>query len=410
VGGSLGQAAEPSTVDFDAEIRLAADVIPAEDVTPVSPDPGDVFLTGATGFVGAFLLRELMRSTNAKIHCLVRAENDVAAFERLRTSLSWYRLWDEIDTERLVVVVGDLARPRLGLSPEEFDRLARTIDAIYHAGANVNWIQSYPALKAANVTGTEEVLRLAALHRTVPVHHISSTGVFSSTEGFARQAGHGADLLPEDPAGPGAELLTGYAQSKYVAERIIDIARSRGLPVTVYRADVVCGDQRNGACQTHDLIWLSLKGAIQAKGVPAEINTLAGMVPVDYVAAAVVTISRTGSATGRTFHLQNRKPSSLREMVGGLRDFGYQLSDMTWADFDAIVRTDRENAILPVIDTLAGLRTLGDSPTYIPVDVSATERALDGSGITCPAIDTELLMLHYRFFTESGYFPPTPRQ
>uniref|UniRef100_UPI000ABBC3FD thioester reductase domain-containing protein n=1 Tax=Streptomyces acidiscabies TaxID=42234 RepID=UPI000ABBC3FD len=397
MGGSLAPA--QAAVDFDAEIRLAADVVPPAETAPT--DPGTVFLTGATGFVGAFLLRDLMRSTGAKVHCLVRAEDEATAFERLRATLTGYRLWDEIDAKRLAVVVGDLARPGLGLAPETSDALARTVDVIYHVGADVNWLKPYSALKAANVTGTEEVLRLATRYRSVPVHYLSSTGV------FARRAPHGGALAPNDPSGPGSELPTGYTQSKYVAERMIDIARSRGLPVTVYRADVVCGDQLNGACQTRDFIWLSLKGGIQAGALPSNADALIGMVPVDYVTAAMVRLSRTRSAAGRTFHLQNRKPAGFREMAARLRASGYRLDDVPWADFVAAVRADRDNALFPVIDVFSVFMKLGEA-SHVPVDVGATEQALAGSGITCPEITPELLGLYARFFAESGYFPAFP--
>ncbi len=394
VGGTTSAA----TVDFDAEIRLAADVVPPTGAAPVPADAGDVFLTGATGFVGAFLLRELMRSTGAKVHCLVRAEDEAAARERLHAALAGYRLRDEIDAERLAVVVGDLARPGLGLAPETYDALARTVDVIYHVGADVNWLRPYSALKAANVTGTEEVLRLATRYRTVPVHHLSSTGV------FARRAPHGGALAPHDPAGPGSELPTGYTQSKYVAERMIDIARSRGLPVTVYRTDVVCGDRRNGACQTRDFVWLSLKGGVQAGALPSDADALVGMVPVDYVAAAMVRLSRTRSAAGGTFHLQNPKPVGFQEMASRLRACGYRLDDVPWADFVAAVRADRDNALFPVIDIFSVFMRLGEA-SHVPVDVGGTERALAGSGITCPEIGPELLGLYVRFFAESGYLP-----
>ncbi|WP_176308797.1 SDR family oxidoreductase, partial [Micromonospora sp. NBS 11-29] len=142
-------------------MRLADDIVAASEVTTVVTDPGQVFLTGATGFVGAFLLRDLMRSTSATVHCLVRGSDEASARERLRANLTWYGIGDEVDDDRLRVLPGDLAAPRFGLDAEQFDRLAREVDVVYHAGATVNWLHPYSSLKAANVTGTEEALRLA---------------------------------------------------------------------------------------------------------------------------------------------------------------------------------------------------------------------------------------------------------
>ncbi|WP_238995577.1 thioester reductase domain-containing protein [Streptomyces cyaneogriseus] len=399
LGTELASRAEPpapAAVDFAAEVRLAEDVVPARDVTTVVTDPGQVFLTGATGFVGAFLLRDLMRSTRATVHCLVRGADEATALDRLRANLTWYGIWDEIDRERLSVLTGDLAAPRFGLGAERFDRLAREIDVVYHAGATVNWLHPYTSLKAANVTGTEEALRLAALHRTVPLHYVSSTGV------FAKPAPGGRGLAPQDPTGPPEELTNGYRQSKYVAEKIIDLARERGLPVSVYRADVVSGAQTNGACQTRDFVWLSLKGSLQAGAVPAGADALFPMVPVDYVSAAVVALSRT--ADGETFHLFNPVAVGFAEMVARLRASGHVLDEVPWDDFVATVRADRDNALFPVIDIFRSYMTAGEA-LYMRMDVSATEAALAGTGITCPEIDADLFGRYARFFTDSGYFP-----
>ncbi|MER6416191.1 thioester reductase domain-containing protein, partial [Streptomyces humidus] len=384
-------------VDFAAEVRLAEDIVPAEQVTTVVADPGEVFLTGATGFVGAFLLRDLMRSTGATVHCLVRGADAAGALDRLRANLTWYGIWDDIDRDRLSVLTGDLAEPRFGLAADVYDRLAREVDVVYHAGATVNWLHPYPSLKAANVTGTEEALRLAALHRTVPLHYVSSTGV------FAGPGPDGASLRPQDPTGPPEELTNGYRQSKYVAEKIIGLARERGLPVSVYRADVVSGAQSNGACQTRDFVWLSLKGSLQARSLPAGANALFPMVPVDYVSAAVLKLSRT--TEGRTFHLFNEVAVSFAEMAERLRKSGYVLDEVSWDEFVDTVRADRDNALFPVIDIFRSYMTAGEA-LYMRMDVSATEDALAGTGIVCPEIDAELFARYTEFFADAGYFPP----
>ncbi|WP_343298773.1 thioester reductase domain-containing protein, partial [Streptomyces sp. SID1034] len=293
--------------DFGAEVRLADDIRPAGDVVPVVTDPRHVLLTGASGFLGTFLLRDLLRTTDAVIHCLVRGSDESQAFARLRESMERYGAQDALDPGRVKVVVGDLARPRLGLSSADFDHLAETVDVVYHNGAQVHWLHPYQTLKNANVLGTEEVLRLAARHRTVPVHYVSTVGV------FAGAAVAGVPLKVSDPTGPAEKLPSGYLQSKWVAEQLIGIARNRGLPVSVYRVDVISGDQENGACQTSDFVWLSMKGLIQAGAVPAEVGGRFHLLPVDYVSAAILHISRRPDADGRTFHLFNPSSVTLRE-------------------------------------------------------------------------------------------------
>ncbi|MBP2337563.1 thioester reductase-like protein [Saccharothrix coeruleofusca] len=391
----LAGAAGPAEVDYEAEVVLPDDIRPAAEVVRTVSAPSHVLLTGATGFLGAFLLRELLRASEATVHCLVRAEDEAAGLAKLEANLRWYRLRDEVDTSRVRVVPGDLAKPRLGLAEEVFDHLARTVDAVYHAGATVNWLRPYQDLKAANVHGTQEVLRLAARHRTVPVHHLSTTGVFAG----AREPG--VPLRVDDPTGPARELPSGYLRSKWVAEQVVGLARERGLPVSVYRVDLVSGDQRSGACQTRDFVWLSTKGLIQAGAVPRGLSGAVPMVPVDYATAAVVALSAT---SGATHHIYNPGQVRWQTIVERLRAHGYPLAERDWEQWRAAVLADRDNALIPLLDAF-DLMTSDSAAFYPLVDVSKTEQALEGTGIQCPPITAELVDTYIRFFAETGYYP-----
>ncbi|MDX2694351.1 type I polyketide synthase [Streptomyces ipomoeae] len=391
----------PTTVDFAAEVCLDDDIRPADELIRVAVDPREILLTGATGFLGAFLLRDLMRSTTARVHCLVRGADQADAERRLRANLEWYEVLDEVDLDRVSVVVGDLAAPRLGLGEDEFDDLARFVDVVYHAGATVSWLRPYTELRQSNVAGTREVLRLAARHRTVPVHHVSTSGVFPAPEA-------GAEDVPAkvtDPTGPAEALWNGYLQSKWVAEQVIGIARDRGLPVSVYRVDVVCGDQRAGACQTRDFVWLSLKGLIQTGAVPDRLAGAFHMVPVDYVSGTITTLAAKEEAAGGTFHLFNEQRQAFADFVAHLRSYGYELPELDWDTWRERVRADRDNALIPLLDAFEALMAGDGRATYPPLDVSDTERALAGTGIECPEIGPELFEKYAGFFVRAGYFP-----
>ncbi|MFE2598981.1 thioester reductase domain-containing protein [Streptomyces sp. NPDC059396] len=398
---TAGPDAPNDTVDYAADIRLADDIRPAGEVVRTVGDPREVLLTGASGFLGAFLLRDLMRTTTARVHCLVRGADDSAAYERLRASLEWYRVWDEIDPERLSVLAGDLAEPRLGLTEDTFDGLARTVDVVHHAGATVHWLHPYPALKAANVGGTEEILRLAARHRTVPVHYVSTVGVFNGP------VTPGVPLKVTDPTGPAEALPSGYLQSKWVAEQVLGLARERGIPVSVYRVDVISGDQVNGACQTRDFVWLTLKGLLQSGAVPSGTGGRFHLLPADYVSAAILAVSRDPGSAGGTFHLFNRSSLSLADCVERLRGLGYELRDTGREEWTEAVRSDRDNALLPLLHAFEMMTTDTDA-FYPPIDTAETDRALAGTGIVCPPLTGELFDKYVEFFVAEGHFPAAP--
>ena len=382
-------------IDYLGEVALPDDIQPTTTVSSRVDEPRHLLLTGVTGFLGAFLLRDLMRNTSATVHCLVRGADETDALRRVRENLDWYQVWDEIDTSRLSIVVGDLGEPGLGLSEERFDELARQVDAVYHAGATVHWLRSYRELKAANVSGTQEILRLAARHRTVPVHYMSTVGV------FAGASDDGTPLRPTHPTGPAEALPSGYLRTKWVAEQTVELARERGLPVSVYRIDVISGDQRNGACQTRDFVWLSLKGIVQARSAPSARGGF-HLVPVDYASSAIVELS--GRPAGQTFHIYNPYRVELAELVDHLRSYGYAVEDSEPERWFATVRADRDNAIAPLLDAFQ-LMIVDNDRFYPPVDVSDTVAALDGSGIVCPPVTQELFGTYVDFFVAAGYFP-----
>ncbi|WP_433677851.1 type I polyketide synthase [Nocardia sp. CA-119907] len=385
-------------IDFGGEVRLADDIRPADTVVRVAIDPGHVLLTGASGFLGAFLLRDLMATTKAVVHCMIRGADEAAATRRLVSNLEFYRVADEVDLSRVRVVVGDLAAPRLGLSEADFDELARSVDVVVHAGATVHWLQPYQQLRDANVGGTEEILRLAARHRTVPVHYVSTVGV------FAGAPADGGPLAVDDPTGPPEALPSGYLRTKWVAEQNITLARARGLPVSVYRVDVISGDQRHGACQTRDFVWLTLKGIIQARAVPPVGDGYFHLAPVDYVSAAIVAMAGRPAAAERTFHLHNPLRVALPELVDRLRAMGYPIADRDRTDWLAAVASSGDNALVPLLDAFEAM--IGDTSAFYPaIDVSETEAVLVDSGIACPPVSGELFRTYVQFFIESGHFP-----
>ena len=175
------------------------------------------------------------------------------------------------------------------------------IDVLYHIGAFVNYMYPYTALKPANVLGTQEVLRLACQSKIKPVHYISTIAVFATI----RHAGPGSfakmillntsDRLPHQ---------LGYTQSKWVAEKLIRDARSRGLPVTIYRLGRIAGHTQTGACQTNDFLWRMIKACIQIRRMPA-LDMMMDITPVDYISKAVVYLSQQKESLGTNFHVLN---------------------------------------------------------------------------------------------------------
>ncbi|MES1242898.1 MAG: thioester reductase domain-containing protein [Acidobacteriota bacterium] len=407
---SEGELAAAPEVDLVAETALAEDVRaegPAPDPERIAR-PKDVFLTGVTGFLGSFLLRELLLQTGARVHCLVRARSAEAGLERIRRKLTEAGTWNEDWAPRIAAVPGDLELPRWGLSEEVYDDLAHRVDAIYHCGAWVNFTYPYKALKAANVTSTEEALRLAGRERTKPVHFISSIAAVSPL-GVT-----GEPVVLEDADYPTTEgLFAGYGPTKWVGERLVAAARERGIPGNVYRPGVLAGDSRNGYGNTQDLVWNLIKGSIQLGASPDQ-EDLMDVAPVDYVAAAIVRLSLEPSQLGRTFHFPNPKPISWNEVYDVARAYGYPLrrlsSDDWLGELRAVIRQGADNALAPfapLLDAAAhtAADTAAEQPRELRFDDRNTRAGLEGSGIACPPLDAALLTLWLDAFVRGGFLP-----
>ncbi|MFJ4617369.1 amino acid adenylation domain-containing protein [Streptomyces sp. NPDC088812] len=395
--------ATPQATGLASRAVLAAELTAASEIVPATAHPRHILLTGATGFLGAFLLRDLLERTHATVHCLVRADDTAAAHKRLRRTLERYQLWCGRYAARIQPLVGDLGLPRLGLDQLTFDHLARSIDAIFHSGAAVNLTYTYDQLKAVNVDGTAELLRLAASHRTVPMHHVSTVGVYPPDGPL------GGHISPAHSLGNGALLRHGYAQTKWVAEALVAKARERSLPVTVFRPTRISGETTSGLCQTSDFLWLLVKGCLQAGIAPCDYPSDFDLVPVDFVSAAISVLSTDPSTAGRTYHLSSERHLSFADIVARLRALGYRLDDTPLESWHQQVEQDPGNAAFPLLGLLppTGSTPSGKIRTSSPVfDSKTTRRALRASGVTCAVIDDALFARYVGSFVRDGFLPP----
>jgi len=251
--------------------QMATDAKLPEDIRPVEktvvPRPSEtVLLSGATGFLGAYLLCSLMQKTGATVCCIVRSTFRESARERIRSSMEGYGIWDPAFEPRLRVIEGDLSRPQMGIDPESYAALCNEVDAVYHCAATVNWVNPYAALRRVNVLGTRELLRFACEKRPKSFHFVSSASVCYSTWGPLEVH----ETFDASPYLHGLHL--GYAQSKSVAESLVRQASERGLPITVHRPSLIAGDRSSGRTNQDDLLSRLIKGIILMGSAPDQIG------------------------------------------------------------------------------------------------------------------------------------------
>ncbi|CAF0897192.1 unnamed protein product, partial [Didymodactylos carnosus] len=253
----------------------------------------NIFLTGCTGFLGAYLLYELLTQTvKPKIYCLIRWSK----LDKIIEVLKHYDLWNStIDINRIIPIVGDLAQPQLGLTDVTWTRLSFEINTIYHCGAMVNFVKDYEAHRAANVNGTLEIIKLASTSR-IRINYISTMSILSLTNKTADE-GEPLDDYHLNNAG-------GYMQSKWVAETLIKQAKQRSLSVTIFRPGMISWCSTSGKCNERDWLYRLFTGLI-THGVAPDVDCLMDLSPVDYTSQVIVWIGQRTESIGETYHLCN---------------------------------------------------------------------------------------------------------
>lgn len=382
---------------LDKQLNLEQDVhlpdnfkVPKLDVT----NDDKVLVTGATGFFGAFLVKRLLEDTLATVYCLVRASNQEHAQKRLMDTLHKYKLYEECYMERIVVICGDLSKSNLGMDAKEYDTYAREIDVIVHNGAKVNFFEPYEGLKDTNVGGTLEILKLATAHKTKPIHFISSLYVYEPAEDNATEY----FIKEEQPLAGYRKLRMGYTQSKWVAEKILELAKAEGLPVNIYRLGRISGHSKTGACQQNDFLWTLVKGCIEIGCYPDQELTFE-FTPVDYLTEAVVKIMESGELN-KNYHLFNYQKTSLKDIVQAMSK-SYNLKavnkDQWISSITSVENSSRHLSQLLTDDTFEG--------GYLNFN---NDNVVKHVPYYCEGVKVSKGMLEALndYFIEVGYFPP----
>ncbi|KAK9775047.1 putative Alpha-aminoadipate reductase [Seiridium cardinale] len=325
-----------------------------------------VFLTGATGFLGAYLVKDILDRTSRKIKLIahVRGVKDSsAALERLKLSLGAYGLWKDEWSSRLSCVIGDLSLPRLGLNDASWQRLAAEVDVVIHNGATVHWVKRYQDMMTSNVLSTLDAMALCNEGKPKTFTFVSSTSVLD-TDHYIKlseqqtSTGQGAVYESDDMQGSRRGLGTGYGQTKWVSEQLVREAGKRGLLGSVIRAGYILGDMITGVCNTDDFLVRILKGCVQLSSRPRIVNTV-NAVPVNHVSRVVVAAALNPIPEGaHVIHVTAHPRLRMNEYLSILEYYGYKTPEISYNDWKlqlenfvsagALEKDQEQHALMPL--------------------------------------------------------------
>ncbi|CAG7980819.1 unnamed protein product [Penicillium nalgiovense] len=366
------------TTRWTQDSHLADDVVSPPDWQ--SANEGQVFLTGATGFLGAYLLHQLLSMSSVKkVACLVRSSGHLTANDRIQRALEKYDLWDGRleKTQKIMALDGDPTDVTLGLEEDKFAWLSNWASVVFHAGARVNWCEPYEALYKANVVGTRTIIRLTTLGRCKALHYVSSVDVWNET-GLSNKTNR---VFEDDPLTDHLGSLPcemGYAQTQWVADEMLQRTRARGLPATIYRP-----------------------------GFRLEYVT------VDFVSSAILHIASKSESLGPSYHLVSPDVAqwvSIEETCGLVNQAGYPVKQVPYQEWVETIRNSPGNPLEsmipmlqePILENLTRI----EAGMYTPVFESknTVEALADRPDIKYISLDHELLQRCIEFWVSREYY------
>ena len=296
-------------------------------------------LTGATGFVGGYLLQELVESTENTIYCITRSESSEAGLKRILDNVNSYGIeFTEEQLRRIHIVCGDISKDFFGLDSETYDRLSQEVDDIYHCAAMDNFYLPYELVRKANVQGVDRIIQFAKNSKVKPIFYTSSCA---------------ASLFKEDPMKtPLKGLVTGYAQSKYVAEKLVlNQINKAGLPAVNYRLGYLYS---NGLREVdHEEAFETLIDSMHQMGVVPSFDAQFDLTSVEYAVKCMVKTAKEYWENPATeYVVYNPCPLKWKDIRSALKKLNPTIQEVTREEFvthfQAYVEKSSEKRVKPL--------------------------------------------------------------
>jgi thioester reductase-like protein len=382
-----------------------------------------IFLvTGSTGFLGSAITRRLLVS-GYRLRLLIRKRDNRAltasfgcegtfkdlilgnqleeylpeqgSMANVRTGLdeSLYNLF----LSNVEIIEGNITSRDLGLEEEEYKRLCCEVDEVFHCAAATHFEnQRADELVTVNVKGTENMLQFADSGKQKRFHYVSTAYVAGKQNGIVYEN----EPVDEEPL-----FNNEYERSKFIAEQVvIKYAKSNEIPYTIYRPSIIVGESETGATCKFDNLYTFMKVLFNIQNsfinheseglnditvrVPGIPDALINLVPVDYVADAIVAILKAKESINNFFHITNPNPPELSE----LRDLLMPVLGIE--GINVKIDGQMEHKRLSAIERLF-LRHTRTYYSYLfsrlRFDCRNTQSVLESTGIICPVITIDLV-------------------
>lgn len=361
-------------------------------------DKRNIFITGATGFVGSHLLKCMLDDKDVKPIVLVRDKKGVNFEDRVLATLKY--LYSDKDAskmfKRIKIIKGDITDAHCGIDERVRKELVDEIDEIYHCAAIVDFKVPLEEIRKVNVNGVKNILDLGMecreQKRLKKINHISTTYVAGNTRG----------IFYERDLNVGQRFNNTYEQTKFESESLIAEYGQRGLKCTILRTSILTGDYVSGKTSSFKMLYkpLHLFSTELLGAIPADKNAYFNLLPIDFAASAMFKVGSNSDSANKTFHISSPEDFLVGEFIDIASDFfGFKRPRLIpVADFDmkslSPVQKELLNPYVPYFNS------------NLKFDISNAKDVLNRLGVAYPSMDKKFLVRLFSFCVKSGFIKP----
>jgi len=370
----------------------------------------NVLLTGATGFLGIHILKDLLCETCTTIYCLIRGNSDNDAKQRLIGLLESYFPNDyiNIDYSRIFVIRGDISSSKFGVEKQVYENLGKNIDLLIHTAAIVKYFGDYEEFNKVNVMGTEVCSKFCMKFNT-PLAYMSTLGV--SGNYLVAQEHHEA-IFTEDDFYIGQKYMDNvYTRSKFEAEKLLYQNVEHGLIVNIFRLGNLTGRYSDGHFQlnAHENAFCNtLRSLIGLGAVNREVlERKAEFTPVDHCSKAIITLLNVEKLSSRVYHIFNHNLISFNIMLELFSTSGINIEIVDNDDFsqyiDEIASDSKRKKLLVGIINDLDTNNFLDFGSFVNINSMITIDNLKQLGFEWTKVDDVYLSKIIKHMKTKGY-------
>lgn len=365
-----------------------------------------VLLTGATGYVGVHVLREILCQSDAHVYCIVRVRGQRSVEHRLHAIYNWYFPDAPLSTfsRRITVIPGDTSHDRFGLDMRLYDQLCAEVDAVYHFAADTRLFGTEEEFHRNNIRSVELCIDFAKRKRPKDIHYMSTLAVSGVNPGEQNIR------FTEDTLDIGQEFQNHYESTKFVAEQLVKNFDIPGCNVFVYRSGNVSGNSATARFQRRakdNRLIQFLVACAKVGKIPKQLGDPIALSPVDEVAAGIVMISLDPKVRGGVFHVDSVHEIEVERFFAALSSIGIEFQQSHHASFASLFSSIRGQADP---DVALGYFWSTRKPRNIIYDSERTHRLLRRFGYSFTKLDEEWLVNFFRLLAVEGIFNVAPAE